>query len=467
MRLATPRVMIAGLAGDSGKTLISLGLVRALRDRGLAVAAFKKGPDYIDAAWLGVAAGRPGCNLDTFLMPPAALGQALAPAQAADLMVIEGNRGLFDGLDAEGTHSSAALAAQLGAPVVLVVDATKATRTVAALVLGCRVFDPAVDLAGVVLNRVGTGRQEALIRRAVEEAAGVDVVGALPRLEESDGLFPGRHLGLVTAAERPERDEAVRRAAQAVAQHVEVERIVAIARRARDVDFPRQAWPRSGPPVRVAVLRDEAFSFYYPENLEALEAAGGELVFTSPLHDAALPDVDGVVIGGGFPEVHAERLAGNRGFLTSLRRAAERGVPVYAECGGLMLLGRTLTVAGRTFEMAGVLDLEVEQGQRPSGHGYVEGRVDGENPFLPVGTPLRGHEFHYSAVCGGSDAARTVVALERGTGLGGRRDGVVRGSVWASYLHLHALSLPRWAPGVAEAARRFAASGSRAQPPWA
>jgi len=467
VRLATPRVMIAGLAGDSGKTLISLGLVRALRDRGLAVAAFKKGPDYIDAAWLGVAAGRPGRNLDTFLMTPAALGQALAPAQAADLMVVEGNRGLFDGMDAEGTHSSAALAARLGSPVVLVVDATKATRTVAALVLGCRVFDPAVDLAGVVLNRVGTGRQEALIRRAVEEAAGVDVVGALPRLDESAGLFPGRHLGLVTAAERPERDEAVRRAAQAVAQHVDVERILAIARRARHVDFPRQAWPRSGPPVRVAVLRDEAFSFYYPENLEALEAAGVELVFASPLHDAALPEVDGVVVGGGFPEVHAERLAGNRTFLSSLGRAAALGVPIYAECGGLMLLARTLTVAGRTFEMAGVLDLHVEQGQRPSGHGYVEGRVDGENPFLPVGTPLRGHEFHYSAVCGGSDAPRTVVALERGTGLGGRRDAVVRGSVWASYLHLHALSLPRWAQGVAEAARRCAASGSGAQPAWA
>jgi len=467
VRLATPRLMIAGLAGDSGKTLVSLGLVRVLGDRGLTVAAFKKGPDYIDAAWLGVAARSPGRNLDTFLMTPAGLGRALAPAQAADLMVMEGNRGLFDGLDAEGTHSSAALAVRLGSPVVLVVDATKATRTLAALVLGCRVFDPTIDLAGVILNRVGTGRQEALVRRAVEEAAGVEVVGAVPRLDGSAQLFPGRHLGLVTAAERPEREEAVQRAAQIVAQHVDVERMVAIARRAGDVDLPQQALPKPGAPVRVAILRDEAFSFYYPENLEALEAAGAQLVFVSPVHAAALPEVDGVVIGGGFPEVHAERLAGNRTFLASLRRAAEKGVPVYAECGGLMLLARTLAVGGCTFAMAGVLDLDVEQGRRPSGHGYVEGRVDGENPFLPMGTLLRGHEFHYSAVRGGGDVAHTVVALERGTGVGEGRDGVVRGSVWASYLHLHALSLPQWAEGVVGAARRFAASGSGAQPAWA
>lgn len=467
MRLRVPRVMIAGLAGDSGKTLISLGLVRALADRGRTVAPFKKGPDYIDAAWLGVAAGRPGRNLDTFLMTASGLGRALAPAQDADLMVIEGNRGLFDGMDAEGTHSTAALAARLGSPVILVVDATKATRTVAALVLGCRVFDPAVDLAAVVLNRIGTGRQEALIRRAVEEAAGVPVVGAVPRLWGDGDVLPGRHLGLVTAAERPERDDAVQRAAQAVVEYLDLDRILAIARRAADVDFPQQAMPRRGAPVRVAVLRDEAFSFYYPENLEALAAAGADLCFVSPLRDQVLPEVDGVVAGGGFPEVYAERLAANGTFLASLRRAAGQGVPIYAECGGLMLLARTLRVGERTFSMSGVLDLQVEQGSRPRGHGYVEGRVTGENPFVPMGTVLRGHEFHYSAVIGGTDATRTAVTLERGVGIGGQRDAVVRGNVWASYLHVHALSWPQWAEAVTDAARRFAAPAGGVQPAWA
>lgn len=467
MRLSTPRVTIAGLAGDSGKTLVSLGLVRALAERGLRVVPFKKGPDYIDAAWLGVAASCPGRNLDTFLMNAAGLGRALAPAQQADVVVIEGNRGLYDGLDAEGTHSTAALASRLTSPVVLVVDATKATRTIAALVLGCRVFDPDVDLAGVILNRVGTGRQEALIRRAVEEGAGVPVFGSLPRLSAEGNPLPGRHLGLVTAAERPERDEAVKLAARAVRDHVDVSQVLAIARAAAVVDLPQQAMPRRGSAVRVAVLRDEALSFYYPENLEALSAAGAELVFVSPLREPGLPEVDGVVIGGGFPEVYAERLAANEMFLTSLRRAAGQGLPMYAECGGLMLLASTLKVGERTFPMAGVLDLVVEQRARPQGHGYVEGRVTGDNPFFPAGTALRGHEFHYSTVIGGADAERSVMTLERGMGIGGQRDGVVRGSVWASYTHLHALSVPQWAEAVTGAARRFAASRCDLEPAWA
>lgn len=467
MRLTTPRVTVAGLAGDSGKTLLSLGLVRVLGERGLAVAPFKKGPDYIDAAWLGVAAGRPGRNLDTFLMNAAGLGRALAPAQQADVVVIEGNRGLFDGLDAEGTHSTAALAARLGSPVLLVVDSTKATRTIAAVVLGCRLFDPAIDLAGVILNRVGTGRQESLIRRAVEETAGVPVVGALPRLCVDGDPLPGRHLGLVTAAERPERDEAVQSAANAVRDHVDVEKVLAIARTAPVVDLPQQPMPRHGSPVRLAVLRDEAFSFYYPENLDALSAAGAELVFVSPLHAEGLPEVDGVVIGGGFPEVYVERLAANGAFMASLRRAASQGVPVYAECGGLMLLARTLQVGGCTFPMANVLDLEVEQRGKPQGHGYVEGRVTGANPFFATGTALRGHEFHYSTVIGGGDAGQTAMTLTRGVGIGSQRDGVVRGSIWASYTHLHALSSPQWAEAVTDAVRRFAASRSSVQPAWA
>lgn len=467
MQLRTPRVTVAGLAGDSGKTLISLGLVRAFSDQGVRVAAYKKGPDYIDAAWLGVAAGSAGRNLDTYLMSPSALGRALGPAQEAELLVVEGNRGLFDGLDAAGTHSTAALAVRLASPVLLVVDATKATRTVAALVLGCRHLDPAVALAGVILNRVGTGRQEALIRQAVEESTGVPVLGALPRLVGEGDLLPGRHLGLVTAAETPAREEAVRRAAEAVRIHVALERILAIAREALPVDFPVQAAPRPGSPVRVAVIKDEAFSFYYPENLEALEAAGAQLVFVSALAGEIPPEVDAVVAGGGFPEVYAERLAKQGEFLAWLRAAANRGVPIFAECGGLMLLARTLRVGGHTYPMAGVLQVDVEQGERPAGHGYAEGQVVAVNPFFPVGTTLRGHEFHYSRITGGADVSRTAVALRRGVGVGGQRDGLVRGSVWASYLHLHALSMPQWAEAVTGAARSFAASRGGAQPAWA
>lgn len=463
MQLVEPRLVVAGLSGDGGKTLVSLGLVRELVRRGLAVAPFKKGPDYIDVAWLGAAAGRPGRNLDTFLMDRGALGASLATARGADLLVVEGNRGLFDGVDGGGTHSTAELAKRLGAPVLLVVDVTKTTRTAAALVLGCKLFDPALEIGGVVLNRVATSRQEALIRGAIEGATGIPVVGAIGVLR-GEARLPGRHLGLVTAGEHPQRAAAIERLASAVGKGVDLDRVRAIAERARALDLPETGTVAGGPRVKVAVVRDEAFSFYYPENLEALEARGADLVPVEALEDGTLPPVDAVYVGGGFPEVHRERLAGARRFLASLRAAASDGVPVYAECGGLMLLSRELSVDGRSYPMAGVLDLVVEQMPRPQGHGYVTGRVDRANPFYPQGAEVVGHEFHYSRVVGGADAARTSVALTKGDGLGGARDGVVKRRVWASYVHVHARSSDLWADGLMAAAR-VRASEVRGAPP--
>jgi cobyrinic acid a,c-diamide synthase len=451
MKLTAPRLAVGGLSGDAGKTLVALGLARAFSRRGLGVAPFKKGPDYIDSAWLGEAARRPGRNLDTFLMGDAQLGRALATAEGSDLVVVEGNRGLFDGADARGTHSTAELAKRLAAPVLLVVDVRKATRTVAALVLGCQAFDRDLRIAGVVLNRVATARQERLVREAVERATGIPVVGAIPLLRST--LFPDRHLGLVTAAEHPCRDEAIEGAANAVEAHVSLETVAAIAAAAPAVSFSDAPPPARGPSARVAVVRDEAFSFYYPENLEALAARGAELLPVSALAGEPLPDADAVYVGGGFPEVHAARLAAAEGFLASLRRARDRGVPIYAECGGLMLLARTLTVDGRSHRMSGVLDLDVEQTRRPQGHGYAEGRIDRENPFFAEGEEIRGHEFHYSRVTGGDDARRTAVALGRGGGVAAGRDGVCHGSVFASYVHVHAATSDAWADGLMAAAR--------------
>lgn len=446
MLVQVPRLVIAGLAGDSGKTLLAAGLARLLTSRGLAVAPYKKGPDYIDAGWLGAAARRPGRNLDTFLMTRAAIGHALGRGGGADLALVEGNRGLYDGLDAEGTHSTAELAKLLRAPVVLVVDVTKATRTVAAMILGCRAMDGAVDLAGVVLNRVGSARHERVVREAVAGAGGPPVLGAIPRL--GCDPFPGRHLGLLTAAEHPGREPALELAAEIVARHVDVEALLALARSAPEVELPDRAPVAPASPVKVAVLRDEALSFYYPENLEALEEAGAELSFVSPLAARDLPGVDAVYIGGGFPEVHAERLAANAAFRRDLREAASGGLPVYAECGGLMYLGKELLTGGVSHPMAGLLDLTTEQTAGPRGHGYVSARVEAENPWFERGTALRGHEFHYSRVVGGGDRSAAVLRLERGTGLGEGRDGVAVGNVWASYLHIHALGTPGWAKAV-------------------
>jgi len=451
MQILTPRLVVAGLAGDSGKTLVAVGLAGAFAARGLRVRPFKKGPDYIDAAWLAEAAGSPGRNLDTFLMDPRAIGVSLARAEPADLLVIEGNRGLFDGLDPEGSHSTAGLAKLLGAPVVLVIDVTKMTRTVAALVVGCRELDREVRLAGVVLNRVGTARHERVVREAIAGVGGPPVVGAIPRLEKE--FLPGRHLGLVTAAEHPEREDALKAVAEVVEQHVDLEAVLDIARSAAPVRFPEASPTHAGSAVRIGVLRDEALSFYYPENLEALRACGAELVTVSPLRDGRLPDLDGLYFGGGFPEVHVKRLAANGSLRESVRDAARAGMPMYAECGGLMFLARELIVDGVSYPMAGVLDLVIEQTDRPVGHGYVEAEVDRPNPFFDRSMRLRGHEFHYSRVVSGGDTGASCLRLRRGQGIGGGRDGVAVGRVWASYLHLHALGTPAWAGAFTSLAR--------------
>lgn len=450
MQLTTPRLVVAGLAGDSGKTLVSLGLARVWAGRGVTVAPYKKGPDYIDAAWLGLAAGAPGRNLDTLMMPSEGLGHSLGKARNAGLILVEGNRGLYDGFDAAGTHSTAELAKRFGAPVILVVDVTKSTRTVAAQVLGCQLMDPDLNLAGIILNRVATHRQEKVIRQAVEATTGIPVLGAVPRLA-GGGPLPGRHLGLVTTSDHSDAGAAVDRAAQIVEQSVDLDGLLDVARR-QSVTVELEGMPaqKGKFPCRVAVAQDPAFCFYYPENLEAIEAAGAEIVPFSLLESGGLPpETDAVYLGGGFPEVHAGGLADNTAVRSDLAAVAEDGVPMFAECGGLMALSKTLRFEGNLYPMAGVLDLEIEQEARPQGHGYVLGRVDRDNPWFERGMILKGHEFHYSKIAGGGDADRSVVELERGTGIGSGRDGIVKGGVWASYLHLHVYSMPGWVEALA------------------
>ena len=454
-----PRLVVAGLSGGSGKTLVSLGLLLSAQRRGVKVAAFKKGPDYIDAAWLSWAAGRPAHNLDTYLMGYDGAAAAFAAhSLPGALNVIEGNRGLYDGFDAAGTHSTGELAKALGAPVVLVLDASKVTRTAAALVLGCQRLDPRVKIAGVILNQVSGARHEKVLREAIDATCGIPVLGAIPRIEATR-LLPQRHLGLVTPEEFPDR-EALRAAWEKMFEgRLEFEKLWQLAGEASQL--PLLAPPRPGPPegkgLKIGYLRDSAFTFYYPENLDVLSAAGAELFPLSALAANSLPDdLDALYLGGGFPETHGEALAANRSFLASLRSAAEGGLPIYAECGGLMLLSRAILWQGRRHAMAGVLPFEVQVSARPQGHGYTELCVDAENAFFPLGTVLRGHEFHYSAILPGSGLRGTACQVRRGVGCGSGRDGVVVGHVWASYTHLHARATLEWAAGLLHAARRFA-----------
>jgi len=460
-----PRLVIAGGSGDAGKTLLSLGLLLAAKARAVPVCAFKKGPDYIDPAWLGWASGRPARNLDTFLMGfETARAAFVRHALPGGFNLIEGNRGLFDGLDAEGTHSTAALAKTLEAPVLLVVNATKVTRTVAAWVLGSQKLDPEVRIAAVVLNRVNGARHEKMLRESIESACGIPVVGALP-VVGSDVLLPERHLGLVTPSEHPEIGGLEESLRKLVERHVDVEHVLRLAHEAPSLGLPGGDIVElcRAKSVRIGYLKDSAFTFYYPENLEALESAGARLVPVSALSSPELPaELDALYIGGGFPETHAEPLCANRGFLDSLRARIQEGMPVYAECGGLMLLSRAILWHGRRYPMADALPFEVEMCPRPQGHGYTILTVDTPNPFFPVGTCLKGHEFHYSRVSLEDSALATACAVVRGSGCYDRRDGILLNNVWAGYTHLHARAVPEWAQGLVRAAQHYARVKSRA-----
>jgi len=441
--------------------MVSIGLARLFRRQGLRVAAFKKGPDFIDAAWLGRAAGSAGCNLDTYMMPESAIRNSLCRAsENSDIAIIEGNRGLFDGFDSEGAHSTARLSGICATPVVLVIDVTKATRTVAALVLGCLTMEKDLNLAGVILNRVGTLRQETVIRESIEKVCGIPVLGAVYRIAAQH--LPSRHLGLVTAMEHPDNERSIDRVADILGRQLDTRAILEISRQAAPLAVcePEPGLRAKTPLARVGVLRDRAFTFYYPWNLTALELAGAEILPISPLADEDLPEIDVLYAGGGFPEVYAAELSANHGMRCKLANLIEHGLPVWAECGGLMYLSRALVKNGTAFPMVGALPFTVEHTDRPQGHGYTEAVVDGENPFLPEGTRLLGHEFHYSRIIEGDglDGCRTVMRLDRGCGIAGGRDGVAVGNVVATYSHLHASGAPDWAPGLVNSANRLNAS---------
>jgi len=455
-----PRLVIAALKGGAGKTFLSVGIAAALRKRNLSPAVFKKGPDYIDSAWLGRAAWSQCHNLDAYLFDTDTLVASFVRRSIGSrIAVVEGNRGLFDGVDAAGTYSTAELAKLLKAPVILVVDATKTTRTAAALVMGCRCLDPELDLRAVILNRVAGARHEKVLRESIEDAAGVPVIGSVRKLSLES--FPQRHLGLLSLYEHPEAAEFISEAADVVERSVDLERVLTIASDAAELTpepgpVMRESRSTAHKDLRIGVLKDSAFQFYYPENLEALGQSGARLVEISALEPKTFPDVDALYIGGGFPETHAERLAENSVFKESLRTAISQGLPVYAECGGLMYLSRNLRIDEQTFPMLGVFSVDSVLEPNPQGHGYITVEVIAANPFFPQGTVLTGHEFHYSHVVGMGDGEETYAfRVLRGHGMGGDADGMCTRNVLGTYVHVHALGAPQWADGILSRAAGF------------
>jgi cobyrinic acid a,c-diamide synthase len=377
-------------------------------------------------------------------------------ARHSDISIIEGNRGIYDGKDEKGIHSTAELAKLLRAPVVLVVDCTKTTRTVAALIKGCIDFDPGVRIAGVILNKLAGERHKRVISDSIEKYCGVPVLGAIPKLADGESLIPGRHLGLVTPSEF-ESDEKLERDLFNIANsYLKINEIINMANNVDSFEIKHSKDNiKTDHDVKIGYFKDSVFTFYYPENLEALKENGAELVPISSLADSSLPDIDGLYIGGGFPETHAEDLAKNRALMKSVNSAARNGLPIYAECGGLIYLSKSLKWKNRVYHMADLFDIDLEMNQKPVGHGYTEAEVDRTNPYYEMGANIKGHEFHYSGPTAEIDPESACMKIKTGTGLDGNRDGILFRNCFASYTHIHAGGSNEWASSFVAVASIF------------
>jgi cobyrinic acid a,c-diamide synthase len=458
---SSPRVLVvAGVASGVGKTTVTLGLLEAFRRRGLTVQAFKVGPDFIDPGFHEIVTGRPSYNLDGWMCGrDHARATVARRAGDADLAIVEGVMGCFDGLDGTGDEGSTAQVAKwLGAPVVLVIDAEASARSAAAVVLGFEHFDAELEIAGVIANRVAGDTHARFVRNAIAARCRAVPLGAIPR--EAALTLPERHLGLVTAGEGPLTSETRRRLAEVVERSVDLDTLWGLAAPLRIV-LPGDASPPAPPRARIGIARDHAFCFYYRDNFALLEAAGAELVFWSPLTDRALPRVDGLYFGGGYPELHAAALAANAPVQAAVHAFAAAGGPVYAECGGLMYLAHALEdLDGATHTMVGLVPTTVRMRPRRLSLAYTEVALTGATPLGEAGAVARGHEFHYSRLDPVPDTISRAYLLRPRLGEE-RAEGYLVERALMSYVHLHFASNPALAEGFVAAC---AARGARREP---
>ncbi len=455
-----PRLVLAGLSGGTGKTIVTLGLCRAFKNLGKNIKPFKKGPDYIDARWLGLASGNFATNLDPFLMPVDKLKALfLEKGLGFDISIVEGNRGLFDGKDVQGSCSTAELARLINAPVILAIDCTKMTRTVAAIVAGCKAFEEGFNLAGVILNRTAGERHRNILQKSIETYTDVPVLGMLPKLSENP--IPERHMGLVSNTEYGPQDESLDILGKMAQDCIDLDRVFEIASNSGVIPENKELlWSgielvTDKQPV-IGVVRDEALWFYYEENFEALAKAGAKIVEVSLVSTDKWPEIDGLYLGGGFPETLAVDLSSNIFIREHVRALADSGLPIYAECGGFMYLGEDVEYEGKKFPMSGVLPISTSLCAKPQGLGYTSGKVIHENSFFPVGTEIVGHEFHYSLCIGRTEGEPVYgLKLDRGKGMADGYDGMIKDNVYAGYNHIHALGAPCWAGNFVKAALKF------------
>jgi len=438
---------------SSGKTTLSIGLCAAFHQSGLVVQPYKKGPDYIDPLWLSQASQRCACNLDFNTMAHEEILRVFQQRRVdADITVIEGNKGLYDGMSMDGSDSNAGMAKLLKSPVVLVIDTRGVSRGIAPLLLGYQQFDPEINIAGVIFNLAGGARHAAKLRSVAEEYTDIPVLGVVNRHKDME--LTERHLGLMPSNENKQSAAIIQAIGQQVADQVDLEACLAIAKQGGELPtFP--AMPVPDVPnctVRIGISQDRAFSFYYQSDLHALQMAGAELIPVNTLEDSKLPDIDGLFIGGGFPETHMQELGKNVRMRESIRQAIEAGLPTYAECGGLMYLSKRLIWGEQMADMVGVIPADAVMHVKPQGRGYVKLEETAAMPWPGgAGTSIIGaHEFHYSCLEELKQQGKFAYKVRRGKGITGEEDGWVYKNLLASYSHLRDTEQHHWA-------RRFVA----------
>lgn len=447
-----PRIVLAGVSSGVGKTTIVTGLTGLLHSQGFSVQPFKVGPDYIDPGFHAKAAGRDSYNLDTWLVPEERLASTFASlSEGADISIIEGVMGLYDG-GSKGVSSTAEIAKLLKAPVVLIINCQSIGTSAAAIALGYKMYDPEVQFAGVILNKLGSDKHEAMIRDAMEEL-GIPVLGALHRDQQLK--TPERHLGLTPVTEIETKD-LIRHMEEDAEKAISLEAVLCAARSAPDLQISEESLQEEVCPVRIGVARDSAFTFYYPTSLSALEKRGAQLISFSPLHDEEIPDVDGLVFGGGFPEMFLQELSDNHSMIASIRNAAEKGMPVYAECGGLMYLCREIAgFGGESYSMAGLVPAVCRMEKTLQRVGYVTATPLRESICAIPGEALRGHEFHFSTLLPDTPDFPWAYELQGTRQKEAHKEGYAEGSVVASYLHMNFDGNPQAARHFMEACSIF------------
>lgn len=461
------RFIVSAFSGGSGKTLCSLGLLRSIYNCGHKVLPFKKGPDYIDTTWLSLAAKKAAYNLDPFFLEKNELRKhfySVCSKEENAIALIEGNRGLYDGRDIYGSASTAELAVTLDTPVLLVINAQKVTRTLAALINGIIDFDPRLSILGLIFNNVASARHEKILYDSISHYCAPPIFGFIPRYIENP--LPERHLGLQLNPYAKENEEILDKLASNITEHVELDNILHALDEREEKPLPKiekiiqeeisEEKQVNTQEIRIGYIKDKAIWFYYTENLEALIDAGATLVELSLFDTKNWDSLDGLYIGGGYPEVYAEEIT-NSPILEHIKKLAEDELPIYAECGGFMLLARSIENTEihkeKAFKMANIFPIDLKFYAKPQGLGYIEAEVMQENSYFKQGEVIRGHEFHYSLAL--SPPENYLFKLKTGTGMGNKVDALQYKKVFASYTHIYALTHKEWAKNIIKNAKIY------------